>query len=116
MVEPLGYVIRDIPDLLAEGSFRDGAPTAGPGGFTFYDMNNPAHVKAWARENAAKRRRWMRENADRAAEVIARYKSEEAIFAGTPEELALDAAVEPFRNPRGGGKSSNLRRSIIPSH
>ncbi|MFT8945549.1 MAG: Lrp/AsnC family transcriptional regulator [Acetobacter aceti] len=103
MVEPFGYVIEDIPDLLAEGGFGDGAPTAGPGGFTFYNMNNPAHVKAWGRENAAKRRRWMRENADRIAEVIARYGSEEAVFARTPEELALDAAVEPFRDPRVEG-------------
>lgn len=103
MVEPFGYVIEDIPDLLAEGGFGDGAPTADPGGFTFYNMNNPAHVKAWGRENAAKRRRWMQENADQIAEVIARYGSEEAVFAKTPEELALDAAVDPFRDPEVEG-------------
>lgn len=104
MVEPFGYVIEDIPDLLAEGGVGDGAPQPGPGGFTFYNMGNPAHMRAYARERVATRRRWMRDNADRIAEVIARYGSDEAVFAPTPEEVALGAAVAPFRDPETDGK------------
>ncbi|MBY4639769.1 Lrp/AsnC family transcriptional regulator [Gluconacetobacter entanii] len=97
MVEAQGYVLDDIPGLLADAGLGDGAPQPGAGGFTFYNMDNPAHVRAWQREHDAKRRRWMRDNADRIAEVIARYGSEEAVFAPTAEEKALDAAIEPFR-------------------
>ncbi|MEG3350379.1 helix-turn-helix domain-containing protein [Novacetimonas sp. GS1] len=97
MIEPYGYVLDDIPGLLADGGFGDGAPQPGPGGLRFYDMGNPAHMRAYQRECDAKRRRWMRDNADRIAEVIARYGSEEAVFASTPEEKAMDAAIEPFR-------------------
>ncbi|WP_281649298.1 helix-turn-helix domain-containing protein [Novacetimonas hansenii] len=97
MIEPYGYVLDDIPGLLADAGFGDDLPQPEAGGFTVYNMSNPAHVRAWQREHDATRRRWMRDNADRIAEVIARYGSKEAVFAPTAEEKALDAAIEPFR-------------------
>ncbi|GCE83927.1 Lrp/AsnC family transcriptional regulator [Komagataeibacter diospyri] len=108
MIEPYGYVLDDIPGLLADGGFGDDLPQPGPGGLRFYDMGNPAHMRAYQREHDAKRRRWMRDNADRIAEVIARYGSEEAVFAPTAEEKALDAAIEPFREVHPGDQADTF--------
>ena len=108
MIEPYGYVLDDIPGLLADGGFGDDLPQPGPGGLRFYDMGNPAHMRAWQRERDAERRRWMRDNADRIAEVIDRYGSEEAVFAPTAEEKALDAAIEPFREVHPGDQADTF--------
>ncbi|GBR27743.1 hypothetical protein AA11826_0136 [Komagataeibacter oboediens DSM 11826] len=108
MIEPYGYVLDDIPGLLADGGFGDDLPQPGPGGLRFYDMGNPAHMRAYQREHDAKQRRWMRDNADRIAEVIARYGSEEAVFAPTAEEKAMDAAIEPFREVHPGDQSDTF--------
>lgn len=108
MIEPYGYVLDDIPGLLADAGFGDDLPQPGPGGLRFYDMGNPAHMRAYQREHDAKRRRWMHDNADRIAEVIARYGSEEAVFAPTANEKALDAAIEPFRDPKQDGHATSF--------
>lgn len=100
LVKPHGYTLADIPMLLDD----DEPQPAGASGFTFYDMSNPAHQRAYARHEAARRAAWRVANADKIAEVMKRYGSEEAVFAPTPEELALDAAVEPFKDPRVEGR------------
>jgi len=108
MVETQGYVLDDIPGLLADAGLGDGAPQPGAGGFTFYNMDNPAHAQAYWRQHEARKRKWKRDNAGRIAEVIARYGSEEAVFAPTAEEKALDEAIEPFRDPKQDGHATSF--------
>ncbi|WP_041249894.1 hypothetical protein [Gluconacetobacter diazotrophicus] len=104
MIEPHGYALEDVPDLIAGLA----GPEPGAGGFTFYNMSNPAHVRAYAAQERAKCRRWMAEHAVEIAEVIVRYGSEEAVFAPTPDERAFDDAIEPFREKRGGDNADTF--------
>ncbi|WP_212372946.1 Lrp/AsnC family transcriptional regulator [Acetobacter persici] len=104
LVKPHGYTLADVPDLLLTEGYLDDEPQPSAGGFTFYDMSNPAHQRAYARAEEKKRAAWRMANRAKMDEVLARYGSEEAVFASTAEEQAYDAVIEPFRKAGGPGK------------
>lgn len=104
LVKPHGYTLADVPDLLLTEGYLDDEPQPSAGGFTFYDMSNPAHQRAYARAEEKKRAAWRMANRAKMDEVLARYGSEEAVFAPTAEEQAYDAVIEPFRKAGGPGK------------
>ncbi|MBR0651997.1 hypothetical protein GXW78_20195 [Roseomonas terrae] len=54
MLAGAGLTLDDVPAVLAE----DPAPQEEVAGFTFYDMNNPAHVAAWSAGRRSGGRRW----------------------------------------------------------
>ncbi|GAN61535.1 hypothetical protein ACI01nite_26640 [Acetobacter cibinongensis] len=43
LVKPHGYTLTDVPDLLLTEGYLDDDPQPSAGGFTFYDISNPAH-------------------------------------------------------------------------
>lgn len=104
LVKPHGYTLADVPDLLLTEGYLDDEPQPSAGGFTFYDMSNPAHQRAYAKAEEKKRAAWRMANRAKIDEVLARYGSEEAVFASTAEEQAYDAVIEPFRKAGGPGK------------
>ncbi|WP_278368553.1 Lrp/AsnC family transcriptional regulator [Acetobacter orientalis] len=104
LVRPHGYTLADVPDLLLTEGYLDDEPQPSASGFTFYDMSNPAHQRAYARSEEKKRAAWRMANRAKMEEVLARYGSEEAVFASTAEEQAYDAVIEPFRKAGGPGK------------
>ncbi|OUJ09174.1 hypothetical protein [Acetobacter sp. DsW_059] len=104
LVQPYGYSLADVPDLLLSEGYLDDEPQPAAGGFTFYDMNNPAHQRAYARAEEKKRAAWRIANRVRIDEVLARYGSEEAVFEYTVEEKAYDAVIKPFHKAGDPGK------------
>lgn len=104
LVKPHGYTLADVPDLLLTEGYLDDEPEPSAGSFTFYDMSNPAHQRAYARAERKKQAAWRMANRAKIDEVLTRYGSEEAVFAHTAEEKAYDAAIKPFHKPGGPDK------------
>ncbi|WP_231948348.1 Lrp/AsnC family transcriptional regulator [Acetobacter senegalensis] len=104
LVKQHGYTLADVPDLLLTEGYLDDEPQPSAGGFTFYDMSNPAHQRAYAKAEEKKRAAWRMANRAKMDEVLARYGSEEAVFAPTAEEQAYDAAIKPFHKAGGPDK------------
>ncbi len=104
LVKPHGYTLADVPDLLLTEGYLDDEPQPSAGGFTFYDMSNPAHQRAYAKAEEKKRAAWRMANRAKIDEVLARYGSEEAVFAATAEEQAYDAVIKPFHKAGGPDK------------
>ncbi|KDE21232.1 hypothetical protein AZ09_03820 [Acetobacter aceti 1023] len=104
LVKPHGYTLADVPDLLLTEGYLDNEPTPSAGGFTFYDMSNPAHQRAYAEAERKKQAAWRMANRAKIDEVLARYGSEEAVFAYTAEEKAYDAAIKPFHKKGKAGQ------------
>ncbi|GBQ07421.1 hypothetical protein [Acetobacter cerevisiae] len=96
LVKPHGYTVADVPDLLLTEGYLDDEPQPSAGGFTFYDMSNPAHQRVYAKAEEKKRAAWRMANRAKTDEVLARYGSEEAVFAHTAEEKAYDAVIKHF--------------------
>jgi hypothetical protein len=88
-----GYTLADVPDLLLTEGYLDDEPQPSAGGFTFYDMSNPAHQRAYAKAEEKKRAAWRMANRAKMDEVLARYGSEKAVFAATAVEQAYDAVI-----------------------
>lgn len=104
LVKPHGYTLADVPDLLLTEGYLDDEPQPSAGGFTFYDMSNPAHQRAYAKAEEKKRAAWRMANRAKIDEVLARYGSEEAVFAATAEEQAYDAVIKPFHKKGKAGQ------------
>ncbi|MCP1256891.1 Lrp/AsnC family transcriptional regulator [Acetobacter cerevisiae] len=104
LVKPHGYTLADVPDLLLTEGYLDDEPQPSAGGFTFYDMSNPAHQRAYAKAEEKKRAAWRMANRAKMEEVLARYGSEEAVFAHTAEEQAYDSAIKPFHKKGKAGQ------------
>lgn len=104
LVKPHGYTLADVPDLLLTEGYLDDEPEPSAGGFTFYDMSNPAHQRAYARAERKKQAAWRMANRAKIDEVLTRYGSEEAVFAHTAEEKAYDAAIKPFHKKGKAGQ------------
>lgn len=104
LVKPHGYTLADVPDLLLTEGYLDEEPAPSAGGFTFYDMSNPAHQRAYAEAERKKQAAWRMANRAKIDEVLARYGSEEAVFAYTAEEKAYDAAIKPFHKKGKAGQ------------
>ncbi|BAU37865.1 hypothetical protein APT_00783 [Acetobacter pasteurianus NBRC 101655] len=104
LVKPHGYTLADVPDLLLTEGYLDDEPAPSVGGFTFYDMSNPAHQRAYAEAERKKQAAWRMANRAKIDEVLARYGSEEAVFAYTAEEKAYDAAIKPFHKKGKAGQ------------
>lgn len=82
----------------------DDEPAPSAGGFTFYDMSNPAHQRAYAEAERKKQAAWRMANRAKIDEVLAHYGSEEAVFAYTAEEKAYDATIKPFHKKGKDGQ------------
>ncbi|MCP9319847.1 Lrp/AsnC family transcriptional regulator [Acetobacter persici] len=104
LVKQHGYTLADVPDLLLTEGYLDDEPQPSAGGFTFYDMSNPAHQRAYAKAEEKKRAAWRMANRAKMDEVLARYGSEEAVFAPTAEEQAYDAVIKPFHKKGKAGQ------------
>lgn len=104
LVKPHGYTLADVPDLLLTEGYLDEEPAPSAGGFTFYDMSNPAHQRAYAEAERKKQAAWRMANRAKIDEVLARYGSEEAVFAYTAEEKAYDVAIKPFHKKGKAGQ------------
>lgn len=104
LVKPHGYTLADVPDLLLTEGYLDEEPAPSAGGFTFYDMSNPAHQRAYAEAERKKQAAWRMANRAKIDEVLAHYGSEEAVFAYTAEEKAYDAAIKPFHKKGKAGQ------------
>ncbi|ANA13386.1 AsnC family protein [Acetobacter oryzifermentans] len=104
LVKPHGYTLADVPDLLLTEGYLDDEPEPSAGGFTFYDMSNPAHQRAYARAERKRQVAWRMANRAKIDEVLARYGSEEAVFAHMAEEKAYDAAIKPFHKKGKAGQ------------
>ncbi|AKR48056.1 Lrp/AsnC family transcriptional regulator [Acetobacter pasteurianus] len=104
LVKPHGYTLADVPDLLLTEGYLDDEPAPSAGGFTFYDMSNPAHQRAYAEAERKKQAAWRMANRAKIDDVLARYGSEEAVFAYTAEEKAYDAAIKPFHKKGKAGQ------------
>ncbi|CCT60386.1 hypothetical protein [Acetobacter pasteurianus] len=104
LVKPHGYTLADVPDLLLTEGYLDEEPAPSAGGFTFYDMSNPAHQRAYAEAERKKQAAWRMANRAKIDEVLARYGSEEAVFAATAEEQAYDAVIKPFHKKGKAGQ------------
>lgn len=104
LVKPHGYTLADVPDLLLTEGYLDDEPEPSAGGFTFCDMSNPAHQRAYARAERKRQAAWRMANRAKIDEVLTRYGSEEAVFAHTAEEKAYDAAIKPFHKKGKAGQ------------
>lgn len=91
----LGKTIADIPDLLAAKAKTPG-PSPGPAGFTFYDMNNPDHVAAWAESDRRHRAERARKEAPEREAVLSRYSSMDAAIAPCEREVLLRMSVRKW--------------------
>jgi DNA-binding NarL/FixJ family response regulator len=87
-----GYANADIPGLLAT---KAKTSTAGNGsaGFTFHNMNDPDHVRAFQAADRKRRTERARKEAPERAEVLARYGGLDAVLAWTEREQLLRSAV-----------------------
>lgn len=104
LVKPHGCTLADVPDLLLTEGYLDDEPEPSAGGFTFCDMSNPAHQRAYARAERKRQAAWRMANRAKIDEVLTRYGSEEAVFAHTAEEKAYDAAIKPFHKKGKAGQ------------
>ncbi len=97
MVEREGKTLADVPGLLRghakPAAAGQEAPQHSPGGFAFYDTNNPAHLAAWAERDRKRREDQARRDAPGRAEVLARYGGLDAALAWTEREQLLRASV-----------------------
>ena len=111
MVEREGKTLADIPELLGQKKASSTAPQPSPDGFSFYDTNNPDHMREWAAADRGRRaKRAARETPER-AEVLARYGSLDAVLAWTDREQRLRASVavwSVFEKPPQQGRTVSI--------
>jgi hypothetical protein len=92
-----GRTVADIPDLLSAKA--KAAPEPEPGGFTFYDINNPDHMAARAENDRKNRSARARKEAPEREAVISRYGSIDAAIALCAREVLVREAVNARRVP-----------------
>jgi hypothetical protein len=73
-----------------------GAPEPGPHGFTFYDMDNPDHMAAWAESDRKRRAERARKEAPEREAVLSRYSSMDAAIAPCEREVLLRMSVRKW--------------------
>jgi predicted DNA-binding protein (UPF0251 family) len=94
-----GKTVADIPDLLATKP-KASEPAQGPFGFTFYDMNNPDHMAAYADIDRSRRAERARKEKPQRDAVIEAYGSANAVIAPCEREIQLRDAVRQWSVPR----------------
>jgi DNA-binding CsgD family transcriptional regulator len=97
-----GKTIADVPEMLrqrqsaTDRASAGGAPEPGQHGFTFYDMNNPEHMAAWAESDRTRRAERARKEAPEREAVISRYGSVDAAIDPCEREVLLRMSVRKW--------------------